>query len=165
MAAPRKERAYEKYAWILVFVTPAIIFIGPLYGGYFSASPDPSVIKAVTGVTLDQIGAQNPGTVFLIGQAYRDIGLAFFALGFIFMAVAAFPFRKGLRFAWYISWVFLAWLVGSGVSLSYLNTQLGGNNGLAEVSVEGLLVFIVIGLLGQLLPYRKFFPKKQPVGT
>jgi hypothetical protein len=137
--------------------------MSPLIGGYFGPSPDPIVIKAVTGTTFDQIMAQNPGTALLIGQAYRDIGQAWFALGFIGVALAAFPFRKGQRFAWYVTWVFPTWTAGYAVSLSYLNAQLGGNNSLAQVSVEGLLAFLVIGLLGQLLPYRKFFPRKQPI--
>jgi hypothetical protein len=61
------------------------------------------VIKAVTGMTFDQITAQNPGTALLIGQALRDLGLAEFVFGFMSMAVTAFPFRKGYRFLLYPS--------------------------------------------------------------
>jgi hypothetical protein len=160
----REEKAYEKYAWILLFVPAFLTFITPLIvGQYFSASPDPLVIKAVTGMTFDQITAQNPGTALLIGQALRDLGLAEFAFGFMSMAVTAFPFRKGYRFAWYLSWVLPVWLAGSMVNLSYLNAQLGGSFGFGVFSLWAELLFLVILVLGLLLPIRKFFPKKQPV--
>jgi hypothetical protein len=155
------ERWYQRYAWILIFTPSLLLFISPFIGGYFSASPDPLVIKTVTGTTLNQVESMNPGTYWLILRAYQDIGLAWFALGFVLMAVAAFPFRKGDRFAWYVSWVSPAYWVGDIISFSsqILSGQLG-TNGLAQLSVEAYLVILAIVLLGLLLPFRKFFPKK-----
>ncbi len=109
----------------------------------------------VTGMTLSQIGAQNQGTVWLIVEAYHELGLTVLALGAIAMAIAAFPFREGQRFAWYVSWLMPALWLGYFVSLAYQESQLG------QGPIYPFLIFPLLGALGQLLPYRKFFPKKQ----
>ena len=167
MAAPRKEKAYEKYAWILVFVLAAWMFVFSIEG--LNSSPEPDFIKLVTGMTLSQIGAQNQGTVWLILELYHEYSLTLFAFGAVMMAIAAFPLRKGHRFAWYISWLVPAWWLGFSTSLAYLNAQTG--LGLISYELESgragalplFLIFVLLGVLGQMLPYRKFFPKKQPV--
>jgi hypothetical protein len=156
----RKERIYEKYAWILVGVAPVIFIISPIVGGYFIGRPHPAALKTITGLTLEQIGAENPRIVYLVLQLYRNLGLAWFALGFIGIAIAAFPFRKGLRFAWYVSWVWPAYLAGFVVSTAILTSQLGENSGMLASGPATFVVVLVIALLGQLLPVRKFFPKE-----
>ena len=54
----------------------------------------------MTGITLGQIGAQNPGTELLILELYDELALTLIAFGAVTMGIAAFPLRKGQRFAW-----------------------------------------------------------------
>ncbi len=158
------EKAYAKYAWILVFIPAFVLFVFPLASGWLSTSPEPDVIKGVTGITLDQIGAQNPGTGRLILELYHEFALTILAFGAVTMAIAAFPFRKGHRFAWYASWLAPALWAGITASLAILNAENpSAGSGLGPAPV--FLSIVLIGVLGQLLPYRMFFPKRTMMGA
>jgi hypothetical protein len=65
----------------------------------------------------------------------------------LLMAVAAIPFRKGERWAWYVMWI--APLL---VLIQFVNSRFG--NGW-----QFDLGFVVIGSAGLVWPYRRFFPK------
>ncbi len=156
---PSPTRAYQRYAWVLVFIPAFILFVLPIPMGFLSSSPAPNDITSTTGMTLIQIGAQNQGTAWLIIEAYHELGLTVFAFGAIAMAIAAFPFRKGQRFAWYVSWLVPALWLGYLVSLSYQFSQLG------QGPPYVFLIFPLVGVLGQLLPFRKFFPKTQTAAS
>jgi len=79
-----------------------------------------------------------------------DIGVAFFII-----AISLAAYRKGEKFAWYIMWFIPAFFISSAAIT--MNTFTMG----FESSLSLLLpitMFVILSLLGLLLPYRKFFP-------
>ncbi|MBI2127256.1 MAG: hypothetical protein HYU02_08120, partial [Thaumarchaeota archaeon] len=71
MAVPRQEKAYEKYAWIILFLAIGILglTIGPylaLMGALNLPHPGPQELEYYTGMTWDEIVARSPGVASLI---------------------------------------------------------------------------------------------------
>jgi len=72
-------------------------------------------------------------------------------LAILIIAISLNSYRKGEKWAWYLFGLLPV------TSIVYLTV-----NELYGVSIVGFAApFIVLYLLGLLLPYRKFFPKKQ----
>ena len=119
MAAPRVEKAYEKHAWIILF----LVGIGLSPGVYFNLVPG------------------------------GDYAAGFLFLGFVVTTVliSATSYRKGKKWAWY-----LLWYVPVFVSASFL---------LSAPGEPSAIIFVLLPVLGLLLPYRKFFPKAQVAPT
>ena len=123
MAAPRKEKAYEKYAW-LIFIFLGLSAIIP---AYFSLSG---------GVLQD-------GLLSLV-----------FAVLTTFLSLTA--YRKGRKWAWFA--LLYTPLLLLMISRSWISPQ-----NLEGYPFQGLAFLALVSVVGLVLPYRKFFPKKQPV--
>jgi len=148
----RAEKSYKKHAWIIFFIfglLAAIASQGQLLGG----SPDPPSAKVTTGLTLDQIAARIPGILDYIGSIDRQLGNFMLATGVMIMAIAAVPYRRGEKWAWYTCWI-IPILVVIQLANSFLSTPGGGLGWQLDFA------FIFVALAGLFLPYRKFFPKK-----
>ncbi len=145
MAAPRKERAYEKYAWILLFSMSAFLTVRGFAALFAGGSTYDIVLKSSTGMRWNELLASNPGVARFILDRIIEEGVLYFGFGMFGLAISGFGYRKGERWAWYASLpmpiTFLVFIIVLGVLFE--------------------LVFLIISLLGLFLPYRKFFPKKQ----
>ncbi|MFQ5950913.1 MAG: hypothetical protein ACE5KH_02375, partial [Candidatus Geothermarchaeales archaeon] len=138
-------RWYEKHVWILFFgfglllVGPALlhIFVGPVSG--FIPVP------ALTGMSWDEL-LMDPEKVAAVMIPSRIFGIAALGLGIWLMLIAAFPFRKGERWAWYALW--------------YLPVVVSGFLLLGPRAWLGTSITIVVLVAGLLLSYRNFFPKQ-----
>ncbi len=151
MAAPSAEKAYEKYAWIALFALGVIMlgygFTGLLVG-WKAVSPDLfAPVKEISGMTWDQIQNTSPSGAKYITAIIGAAGYLGVGFGVFTMAISARPYRKGYRWAWYV--MLYIPLISAGVVAGALN---GG-------SVIWAII-LIISLVGLLLPYRKFFPKK-----
>ena len=142
----RVEKGYEKYAWIIFFVFGflAVITAPILLSG---RPPDPPSPERTTGLTLPEIGTRIPGILDYISSISTQLGNFMLALGVLIMGVAAVPFRKGEKWAWYAFWIFPINLV-----IQLVNSR--GGHGWQED-----FAFIFIALAGLFMPFRKFFPK------
>ena len=120
MAVPRKEKAYEKHAWILLFLLGIV---------------------------------SSPVIVFLLFSAPANYANRFLELGFVVTTVliSSTSYRKGKKWAWY-----LLWYVPVVFVISSYEQYVDGSAPLVAT-----FPFVIISLLGLLLPYRKFFPKAQ----
>ena len=67
------------------------------------------------------------------------------------MGIAAIPFKKGERWAWYVFWILPVFVL-----IQLANSQ-GGFGWQADAA------FLVVILAGLLLSYRKFFPKEREI--
>jgi hypothetical protein len=154
MAVVRKERAYEKYAWVIPFVM----------GLFFSVSMvatlfDPGIItgaehavESLTGSTFSQLAATSPGIANYVYYLIRVLAIFSAGLGAFLAAVSATAYRKGEVWAWYLTWV-VPLLFLLDLSNDYLAF------GYVDVSSMVIAAILVVGLI---LPYRKFFPAKKP---
>lgn len=150
--AVRTEKTYEKYAWILLFALGMVALAFGIYYFVVGIQPDAQLVKSITGTTWNELVASEPGATAFIMFTVRVLGLTLIGFGVFAMAVASVPFRRGERWAWYVSLYIPVYLTAIAAN----NLINGGGFWLQFV------VFLIISLLGLLLPYRKFFPRKQP---
>ncbi len=140
MTAPRAEKAYEKYAWIIFFVVGVLTTIGGvLILVQFALLPQP------------ELEARLPGIKIFVGKFGREIAILQLGWGILITAIARVSYRHGERWAWYVLWT---------VPLIYLAAI--ANNASVGQFDRFAIPPTILALLGLLLPYRKFFPRKQP---
>ena len=141
------EKGYVKYAWIIFFVFGflSVITAPILFTGH---PPNPPSPEGMTGLTLEEMNARIPGIRGYISSISRQLGNFMLAMGVLLMGIAAFPYRKGKRWAWYTCWIMPVLLL-----IQLVNSR-GGH--LWQVDLASLLV----ALAGLFMPYRKFFPKQ-----
>ena len=144
------EKGYEKYAWIIIFIFGflAVITAPIILSG---KQPNPPSPEAMTGLTLDEMEKQVPGINSYISGISRQLGNFMLAMGVLLMGIAAVPYRKGERWAWYTCWIIPVLLV-----IQIANSLATGGR-LWQVDFGALIV----ALAGLLLPFRKFFPRKE----
>ena len=145
-----RARAYERYAWIL----PLIIgMMGILFGSIVAISGEPPEQEAfanIAGLTWQEAQSEIPGVADYITITLRSEGQFIVAFGVFITAISIFPYRRGERWAWYT-----LWLIPVFTSILAARVFIAGGMGWNIILVQ-----LGIILLGLLLPYRKFFPKK-----
>ena len=141
------EKRYVKYAWIIFFVFGflAVITAPILFTGH---PPNPPSPEGMTGLTLEEMDARIPGMRGFLSSISVQLGNFMLAMGVLLMGIAAFPYRKGERWAWYTCWSLPVLLV-----IQLANSR-GGHGWQAD------LVSLLLALAGLIMPYRKFFPKQ-----
>lgn len=117
---------YTKYAWIIFFVNGLLVAAG--------------VALAFTGQLLGVVHGSMPLAVVGLG-----IGFGIFA-----MAIAAVPFRRGEKWAWYVSWT---WPVLFGFNTVSFFPDPGWQ-------IDFSLIFVLSAAL--LISLRDFFPRQAP---
>jgi carbon starvation protein CstA len=149
------DHTYVRYAWVLVFTSAAALFVIPVISDWFGSSPESDAIKSLTGTTLEQIRLQSPGAALFMLLLFKEFGLSLLVLSAYAMATAAFPLRKFQRFGWYVSLLVPSLWLGLFAISASVSIQVG------QQPLWAFLVFEIPSILGLLLPYRKFFPRKQ----
>ncbi len=137
MTSLAKEKGYQKYAWTLPFILGLFFIVGGV----------PTIIYGLSAVcTVCQLPADTSAlTVRGVNIDAQEIGLFNFSFGVLLAAVSWRGYRIGERWAWYVLLWFFAIVVADNV--------LAPN--------PPALIAVTLSGLGLLLPYRKFFPKKQ----
>ena len=150
-AGVMNEKVYEKYAWILLFAIGVLVLVGGVPHA-FGINTDPETVERIIGMTLNEFQDSNPGFFDLYTFYFRFGGLSDLGVAFFIMAISLTAYRKGEKFAWYVLWFVPAFFIGcAAITMS------------VESSLSLLLpitMFVILSLLGLLLPYRKFFPSK-----
>jgi len=146
------ERFYEKYAWVFFLIIGVMILAGGI-PHMFGINTDPALVEAISGQTIEDLKTSSPMffnlyNFYFSGGGLSDIGVAFFLI-----IVSIFAYRTGQKWAWYSLWFvplfFIGWL--------FLILPLPEK---AQSSMfVPLMLFIVLSVLGLLLPFKKFFPK------
>jgi hypothetical protein len=145
LATPPAEKAYQKYAWVLLLV-PALILgvlsVQGLASGYQSEAPDNLVAGAVTASTP-------AATVNLLNYIARGAAGGTLDLMVLVAVVAATGYRRRARWAWFIE----LYIFAASVAAIAIEATEGQNN------LLGVLILGIPFALGLFLPYRRFFPK------
>ncbi len=141
------DNAYEKYAWVIFFVFGLLAVLAgiTILAGLLPNPPSP---ESTTGLTLDQIAARVPGIGGYVGGLARQLGNFMVAMGVMLAGIAAVPYRRGERWAWYVCWIMPVNLV------LQLANGLATGRFLWQLDAASLLVV----LAALFLPYRRFFP-------
>jgi hypothetical protein len=152
MTEPRREKVYEKYAWVILAAIGVLTLVGGLPHA-LGFNTDPGTAEKIAGVSLAELEASNPRFHDLYDFYFRFGGLSDVAWAVLLIVISATKYRQGEKWAWYALWFLPILFLGSAgivVSLGPPSTDI-----LPFITLFGLL-----SLLGLLLPYRKFFPKE-----
>lgn len=148
------EKFYEKYAWIIFIVIGVILLLGAIPHS-FGLNTDLMLVQTISGSSIDELKVSSPMffnlyNFYFIGGGLSDLGFAFFLI-----VISATAYRLRQKWAWYAFWFvpayFLSWVVLSSTLPLESSSSL----------IPPLTVFIILSLMGLLLPFRKFFPKKR----
>lgn len=152
MSHNRVERAYEKYAWVILAVIGALIMIGGIPHS-LGVNSDPMTPEIIIGMGLSEFEASNPLFYDLYDFYLRGGGLSDMGVAFYIIVISATAYRKGERWAWYVLWSVPAFFLGhAAITMSF-------GASLAHL-LPFLAVFTTISIVGLLLPIRRFFPKE-----
>ena len=145
------EKVYEKYAWILLFAI-GVIFLVSAVPHTLGINTDPETVERIIGMTLNELKDSNPGFFDLHIFYFRFGGLSDLGFAFFITAISLTAYRKGEKWAWYALWFLPAYFTGSAAITMSIESSLS--------LLLPLTMFVILSLLGLLLPYRKFFPNK-----
>ncbi len=152
MSHNRVERAYEKYAWVILAVIGALIMVGGIPHS-LGVNSDPTTPESIIGMGLSEFEASNPMFFDLYDFYLRGGGLSDMGVAFYIIVISATAYRKGERWAWYVLWSVPAFFLGhAAITMSF-------GASLAHL-LPFLAVFTALSVLGLLLPIRRFFPKE-----
>ena len=160
MTAGVSVKGYWKYGWAILFVFWALHlvlsardFLPNLQDLCLACAPGAETpILAVTGMTWNQLVSSNPKFASFLASTLVNDGISGVGLAVFGMIVSLTSYRKGEKWAWYISW---------SMPIGILAAQLNVYALTGSVMVIYLTVaFTIVSLLALLLPYRQFFPRK-----
>ena len=98
--------------------------------------------------------SSNPKFASFLASTLVDDGISGVGLAVFGMAVSLTGYRRGEKWAWYVSW---------SIPIGILAAQLNVYALTRSVMVIYLAaVFTIVSVLALLLPYRQFFPRKPP---
>jgi hypothetical protein len=152
MTAPKIEKAYEKYAWIIISAVGLLTLVGgvPHALGY---NTDPATAGSIAGMALSELKASNPRFFDLYDWYFRAGGLSDMGFAFFVTVISSTAYRRGERWAWYALWSVPVFFLGhTAITMSVVPSSASG-------LLPYLTLFVVLSLLGLLLPFRRFFPK------
>jgi|SRR5271170_1908627 hypothetical protein len=152
MAVVRKEKAYEKYAWVIPFVMGLFFLVSMAATFLFPVilTGAEGAVQSLTGSTFSQLAASSPGVANYVYYLIRILAIFSAGLGAFFAVVSATAYRKGEAWAWYLTWVVPVLFVLDAVDDYYA---------FRYVDVSSMIIAAIL-VAGLLLPYRKFFPKR-----
>jgi hypothetical protein len=161
MANARASRPYAGYAWTLLFAFRALHLVLSVRD-FFPSLQDlclacvpgaQTAIQSSTGMTWSRLTSTNARFASFLASTLVDDGISGVGLAIFGMIVSLTGFRRGEKWAWYVSWS-----MPIGILAAQLNVYL--LTGSVLVIVLGV-VFVLVSLLALFLPFRQFFPNKR----
>jgi len=155
-------KGYEKYGWIILFVfwtlhlvLSARDFLPSLQDVCLACVPGAQTpIQAVTALTWSQLVSSDPKFASFLGSILVDDGISGVGLAIFGMVVSVTSYRRGEKWAWYVSW---------SMPIGILAAQLNLYAATGSVMVIYLATaFTIASLLALILPFRQFFPQRSP---
>ena len=148
------EKFYEKYAWVIFLIIGVMVMAGGLPHA-LGFNTDPTLVQTISGQTIDELKISNPMFFNLYNFYFSGGGLSDLGFAFFLIVISLTAYRRAQKWAWYAFWFvpayFLAWIALSSTLPPASQSSL----------LPPLIIIIVLSLAGLLLPFRKFFPKKE----
>jgi len=162
MTTARSAKAYGKYGWAILFVFWALHivlsardFFPSLQDLCLACVPGAQTpIQTVTGLTWSQLVSSNPRVASFLGSTLVDDGISGVGLAVFGMVVSVTSYRKGEKWAWYVSWSMPIGILAAQVNLYALTGSI--------IVIYLAAIFTIASILALLLPFRQFFPQKSP---
>ena len=102
------EKGYSKYAWVLIailgvaFIFDALVFLTGM-------NPDPPLFQSLIGQSLSSFNSSFPDKAAAMTYLFHGFGLILLGVGIFTIAISYVPFRKGEKWAWYITLYCFFW--------------------------------------------------------
>jgi hypothetical protein len=146
------ERVYEKYAWMILLAVGLLWLVVGIVAVFQPEGIFEADAQAVTNMPWSELKASSPMAADFVIFVYGQMGLLKISWTFFVLAITLTGYRKGEKWAWYMMWSVPALLVSDAVfSVVFIGDI---NQALQFIPITA------ITMLGLLLPYRIFFPKK-----
>jgi hypothetical protein len=143
-------RGYARYAWVIVLISGLVDIATALYLVVNPVPLDSPGIVNLTGMSWSAIQSQSPAAAKLTSYFVGIFGVQETYLGLFTAGLAVTGMRKGAPWAWNVLWIApIAFL-----SYAASNYSIGGTTWTLAV------VDALIAIVGLMLSYRVFFPKK-----
>ena len=134
-----------RISWILVLTVAVLSVLSALYVG-LTPTPDQTELQ---GRTWEQFARQDPEVAALYSMDLALLGMSIGAFAVLATVVAAIPYRRGERWAWYALWVVpLLW---GGVAVRMFIDQYSAGFAYAVAGA--------IAVVGLLIPFRRIRTK------
>lgn len=151
--------SWSRHAWIILFVIWAVHLVLSAKD-FFPSLQDVCIgclpgaqtpILSSTGLTWGQLAVSDPRFATFLASTLFDDGVSGVSLGIFGMVVSYTSYRKGERWAWYLSWLNPVGIVAAQLNIYFLTGSF--------FTIVLTIVFLILCMLGLFLPYRQFFPK------
>ena len=132
-------KAYEKYAWILLFAI-GLIFLITAVPHTLGINTDPGTVERIAGMTLNELKDSNPGFFDLHIFYFSFGGLSDLGFAFFITVISLTAYRRGEKWAWYALWFLPAYFIGSAAITMSIESSLS--------LLLPLTLFVILSLLG-----------------
>ena len=144
---------YEKYAWVILLAVGLLWLVVGFVAVFQPEGIFEGDAQSVTNMPWSELKASSPIAADFVIFVYGQMGLLKISWTFFVLAITLTGYRRGEKWAWYFMCSVPVFLLSDALfSVIYIG------------DISQTLSFIpitAITLLGLLLPYRRFFPKKQ----
>ena len=145
-------RFYEKYAWVILLSVGLLWLVVGIVAVFQPEGVFEADAQAVTNLLWTDLKASSPEAANFVIFVYGQMGLLKISWSLFILAITLTGFRRGEKWAWYMMLLAPILLVSDAVfSVVFIG------------DINQVLQFIpitTITMIGLLLPYRMFFPKK-----
>jgi hypothetical protein len=104
-------------------------------------------------MTWSQLSLSNPRFATYLASVLVDDGISGVSLAIFGMAVSYTSYRRGEKWAWYLSWLNPFGIITAQLNIYYLTGSM--------LTIILALGFVILCLLGLFLPFRQFFPSRE----
>ena len=152
--------SWEKHAWLILFliwgvhlVLSARDFFPSLQDVCVGCPPGGRTpLLASTGLTWSQLAISDPRFTTFLASTLFDDGISGVSLGIFGLVVSYTSYRKGQKWAWYLSWLNPIGIIAAQLNIYFLTGSI--------FTIVLTIAFLILCMLGLFLPYRQFFPRK-----
>jgi hypothetical protein len=145
-------KVYEKYAWVILLAVGLLWLVVGIVAVFQPEGIFEADAQAVTKMPWSELKASSPMAANFVVFIYGQMGLLKISWSLFILAITLTGYRRREKWAWYIMLLAPILLVSDAVfSVVFIG------------DINQVLQFIpitAITMLGLLLPYRIFFPKK-----
>jgi hypothetical protein len=147
-----KVKFYEKYAWVILLAVGLLWLLVGFVAVFQPEGIFEADAQAVTNLQWTDLKASSPEASNFVIFVYGQMGLLKISWSLFILAITLTGYRRGEKWAWYMILLAPILLVSDAV---FSAVFIGDIN-----QVLQFMPITAITMLGLLLPYRVFFPKK-----
>ena len=156
MSNQMSEKAYQKYAWVILLVVSVLSLLIGLGDFFLAGDGDPALVESMIGTSWTEMKVSTPRVANLVNLLTRILGAWLIGFSILGIGISVTAYRNGEKWAWYTLWALPLTYVLIFAAFFTADRVPGSPVPPALYSAPGLFVLSILGLL---LPVKKFFPR------